>query len=273
VTAVGDVKETAEEVHDSDGFDKAIRAGFVVYGVIHLMLAWLALQVAFGHSSKAASSTGALQALAHQPLGGFLIWVIAIGMFVLALWRLLEAWVGHDYYDGGKKARKKAVSLLKAILYGYIGYSAITVATGSQSGGGSQSTTAQLLNMTGGQLIVGAIGLAIIGYGGNLAHRGWSEKFLEHLDAEGKSGEAGKAYTWVGKIGHIAKGIALALVGGLFCYAALTHDAKKSGGLDQALQKVVQQPFGQVLLAAIAVGIACYGLFCFARARHLSRSA
>jgi hypothetical protein len=33
---------------------------------------------------------------------------------------------------------------------------------------------------------------------------------------------------------------------------------------------VLQQPFGPVLLVLIAAGIACYGLFCFARARHLS---
>jgi hypothetical protein len=271
---VGDVKQTAEQVHDSDKFDIAIRAGFVVYGVIHLMLGWLALQIAFGHSSKTASNTGALQALAHQPMGGFLIWVVAIGMLLLALWRLLEGWVGHDYEEGAKKVRKKATSFGKAILYGYLGYSAVTIALSPKKskGGGSSSTTAKLLNMTGGQLIVGAIGLAIIGYGVYLAYRGWSEKFLEHLDAEGKSGDAGRAYTLVGKVGHIAKGTALAMVGGLFVYAAVSHDAKKSGGLDQALQKVVQQPFGQFILAAIAIGIACYGLFCFARARHLSRS-
>ena len=29
-----------------------------------------------------------------------------------------------------------------------------------------------------------------------------------------------------------------------------------------------EQPFGQVLLTAIALGIAAYGLFCFARARY-----
>jgi len=60
-------------------------------------------------------------------------------------------------------------------------------------------------------------------------------------------------------------------VGGLFLYAGFTHDPKKSGGLDQALHKVLEQPFGQLLLVAIGVGIGCYGLFCFARARHLSR--
>ena len=61
------------------------------------------------------------------------------------------------------------------------------------------------------------------------------------------------------------------VIGGLFVYAAVTHDAQKSAGLDQALQKIVQQPFGQILLALVAVGIACYGVFAFARARHLDR--
>ena len=53
--------------------------------------------------------------------------------------------------------------------------------------------------------------------------------------------------------------------------AAFTHHAKKSGNLDQALHTLLGYPFGQVLLIVIAAGIACYGLFCFARARHLSR--
>ena len=57
----------------------------------------------------------------------------------------------------------------------------------------------------------------------------------------------------------------------LFCYAGVTHEPGKSGGLDEALSTLLQQPFGPVMLIAIGVGIACYGLFCFARARHLDR--
>lgn len=275
VSDMSEVKQQAEEAHESDGFDYAIRGGFVVYGVIHLALAWLALQIAFGHHQKQASSTGAIQTLARQPFGGFLVWVIAIGMFVLALWRVLEAWVGHEYAEGGKKWRKKAVSLGKAIIYGSIGVSALGVALGSGGGkkgkSGTDSFTAKVLDLPFGQVLVGAIGLAIIAYGANMAYRGWTEKFLEHLDAEGKSSEASTAYRWVGKVGYIAKGAAVAAVGGLFLYAAFTHDAKKSGGLDQALEKIAAQPYGQVLLTLVAAGIACYGLFCFARARHLSR--
>jgi Domain of Unknown Function (DUF1206) len=93
---------------------------------------------------------------------------------------------------------------------------------------------------------------------------------MENLDARGTAGDVGDVYRLVGKIGYIAKGAAFVIVGALFVAAAVTHHAQKSGGLDNALHAVLQQPFGQVLLVLIGAGIACYGLFCFARARHLS---
>ena len=253
--------------------DHAIRVGLVAYGIVHLLVGWLALQLAFGEKEDSASNSGALHYLAQQPMGGVLVWMIAVGMFFLVLWRLLEFGFGYrDESDDTKRWRKRATSLFKAVIYGAIGWSAVQVATHSGGGGGgADSTTAKLMDLPGGQLIVGLVGLAIIGYGGSLVYRGWTEKFREHLDAQGQSGQDGSVYVLMGKIGYIAKGVAIAIVGGLFGYAAITHDPKKSGGLDQALQTVLEQPFGQVLLTAIAIGIAAYGVFCFARAKHLSR--
>jgi hypothetical protein len=264
---------TAESVHRSPWLDHAIRAGLVAYGVVHLLVGWLALQLAFGDKEDQASNSGALHYLAQQPMGGVLVWLIAVGMFLLVVWRLLEFAFGYpEESDDTKRWRKRATSLGKAVIYGAIGWSAVKTATGDGGGkGGTDSTTATIMQWPGGQLIVGAIGLAIIAYGISLVVRGWTEKFRENLDAQGQSGQDGSAYVLLGKVGYISKGVAIAIVGGLFGYAAVTHDAKKSGGLDQALQTVLEQPFGQVLLVAIGAGIAAYGLFCFARAKHLSR--
>ena len=264
-------QQMGRQAHQSDWLDHAVRAGLVAYGLVHLMIAWLALQLAFGQSEGSASSSGALHELAQQPFGQVLVWLIAIGMFLLVIWRGIEAVAGHQDEEGGKRLRKRLGSAGKGILYAVIGISALQTATGSGSKGGQDSTTAKLMDLPAGQFIVVAVGLAVIAYGGFLVYRAWTEKFAEHLDAEGKSGDSGSAYIWFGKAGYCSKGIAIGIVGGLFVYAGFTHDAKKSGGLDQALQKVLEQPFGQWLLAAIAVGIACYGLVCFARARHLSR--
>ena len=167
--------------------------------------------------------------------------------------------------------RDRAKSLLKAAIYAAVAWSAVKTAVGNGSSGGTDSATASLMNLPGGQVIVGVIGLAIVAYGAGQFWSGWTERFTKHLDAEAHGGADGAAYRWFGKVGYIAKGVAITIVGGLFCYAALTHRARESGGLDQALQTIRDQPLGQVLLLAIAVGLACYGLFCLARARHLRR--
>jgi hypothetical protein len=261
------------DTEESHWFDHAIRFGLVAYGVVNLLIAWVALQLAFGDHSENASSQGALRELVQQPFGDVLIWLVALGMFVLTLWRGLEAVVGHRDEEGGKKVAKRAWSAGKALIYGAVGVIALQIALGSGSSGGSSSDsmTAKIMDLPAGPWLVGLVGLAIVGYGISQIVMAWTEKFTKHLDAEGKSGDTGTAYLWFGKIGYCAKGVAIGLVGVLFLYAAVTHDPQKSGGLDQALGKLLQQPFGPFMLGLIAVGIACYGLFCFARARHLSR--
>ena len=272
MTEIGNrADRVGREVQHSKALDRGVRVGMVAYGVVHLVVAWLALQLALGQHGRNASQKGAMQTLAKQPFGPLLLWLIAGGMALLVLWRLSEVLVGHQEYDGGKRWRKRATSGFKAIMYGYIAVLAFRYAVGSHSKSNSTGYTAKLMNQSYGPWLVGAIGVAIVVYGLAYARRGWTEKFLENLDARGTLGDTGTAYRWVGKIGYIAKGVAFMVVGGLFVAAGVTHHAKRSGGLDQALHTVLQQPFGPVLLILIAVGIACYGLFCFARARHLSR--
>ncbi|CAA9388322.1 MAG: hypothetical protein AVDCRST_MAG60-1362 [uncultured Nocardioides sp.] len=273
---MGQVADKADrlgrQADQSDWIDHAVRAGLVAYGLVHLIVAWLAAQLALGEKSENASNTGALHALSEQPMGAVLVWGVAIGMLLLVAWRVLEFATGfREESDDAKRWRKRAGSLGKAVIYAALAWSAFKTAIGDGSGGGTDTTTAKLMNLPGGQLIVGALAVGIIAYGISLIVRGWTEKFTEHLDAAGQSGTDGSAYVLFGKIGYIVKGIAIILIGGLFGYAAITHQAKKSGGLDQALQTVLEQPFGVVMLLAIALGIACYGLFCFARARHLDR--
>lgn len=260
-----------DEAEDHRWIDHGVRAGMVAYGVVHLIIAWLALQLAFGDAGGSASSSGALQQIAQEPFGGVALWLVVIGMVLLVLWRLLEAVAGHEGEEGGELWRHRAVSVLKALLYGYLAFTAAKVAVGDSSGGGTDGTTATVMALPAGQVLVGLAGLAVMVYGGTLVYRSYSEKFRENLASGATSGEVGKAVVLIGKAGYAAKGVALIIVGGLFCYAALTHDASKSGGLDQALQQVREQTYGRVLLTVVALGIGCYGVFCFARARYLRR--
>ena len=260
------------KVDNSNLLDHAVRVGLVSYGIVHLLIAWLALQLAFGERAGKASSGGALHELAQSGLGQVSLYVVAAGFGALIVWQALEAAVGHRDEDGKKRVWKRVVSGVKVLIYGALALSALKVAMGSSSqGSGTDTWTAKLMAAPGGVLLVGAVGLGLLGVAGALMWRGWTEKFRSKLDVNGKTGQDGRAYVLFGKVGYIAKGVALAIVGGLFLYAAWTHDPKKSGGLDAALTQLLEQPFGTPLLAAMAAGIACYGLFCFAWARHLDR--
>lgn len=261
------------DAHESEWVDRAARAGLVAYAAVYLLIGWLALQLAFGDREGKPSSSGAMHQLAEQPFGGVLIWAVSVGMFLLVVWKVLDAAFGHrDEEDGGKRTRRRLESAGKAVMYAAIGLSGVRVATGSGSSGKGQETwTAKLMNLTGGQLLVGLVALAIIGYGLYQGYQAWTEKFADKLDAEGRSGTTGTAYIAFGKAGYTARGVAFVVVGGLFAYAAITHDAAKSGGLDQALFEVLDTPLGPVLLCLIGAGLACYGVFTLARARHLAR--
>lgn len=266
--------DVGRKVDHSDGLDHAVRFGMVVFGLVHLVIAWLALRLSFGNGSQEASGTGALRELAQQPFGAVLLWLVAAGMTLLVVWRLLEAAVSHRHDDGVTLWRERAVDVLSAVIYGAIAVSAVSVVTGSGSGGGSSTEdtmSAKVMQWPGGQWLVAAVGLGIIGYGATLVVRGLGESVTEYLQTQGQTGVDGRSYVLLGRVGHVAKGVVIGLVGGLFVFAGLTHDPSDSGGLDEALTTVLGQPFGPYLLATMALGIAAYGVFCFACARHLDR--
>jgi hypothetical protein len=50
--------------------------------------------------------------------------------------------------------------------------------------------------------------------------------------------------------------------------AAWTADAQDVKGLDGALKSFLALPFGRALLTVVALGIAGYGVYSFARARY-----
>lgn len=264
------MKSGARRADENGWVDHLARVGLVAYGVVHLLIAWVALQLAFGGSKQEASSKGAFEELSSQPFGGAALWAVAIGLALLVLWRVIEAAVGHTDQEGSDRRRKRAASAGKAVLYGALAFTAFRTVTGD-SGGGGKSMTATVLGWPGGQVLVVLAGLVVMGYGGWTAYRGWSDKFMEHLDAEGRSGEVGNVYRWFGRVGYVAKGVSIGIVGALVVGAGWTHSGKQDKGLDDALRTVLEQPFGPFLLAVIAAGLACYGLFCFARAKHLDR--
>jgi hypothetical protein len=254
--------KSAQQVRHSQWYGVAITVGLVGYGVVHLLIAWIALQLAWGQSSQEASQQGALQELAGKPLGGVMLWIVAIGLFALVIWRALEVTYGDLDLE------KKLSSVGRGIVYLVLGVSAVKVAVGSggSSSGQQQTISARVMAHGPGRVLIVMVGLAIVGIGAYHVYKAVTKKFTEDLTPGVPDGTI-----LVGRIGYAAKGVAFIVVGALFAWAAIDYDPKKAGGLDTALRTIKGQPFGSVLLTVLAAGFAAFGIYAFIWSRNAHR--
>ncbi|MCV7300362.1 DUF1206 domain-containing protein [Mycobacterium barrassiae] len=259
----------ADRATDSDAFEYTARAGFAVSGVLHLLVGYIVLRIAFGSGGNADQS-GALATLAGQTGGAVILWVAAIGLVALGLWRVAEAIVGSKPGEGSGPNRddtpawKRAKSLGLAIVNFAIALSAARFAMGSgqQSSQQNAGLSAQLMQSGWGKSLLVAVGLGLIGVGGYHVYKGVSKKFIKDLRVDGGAG-----ITAVGISGYAAKGLVLAGAGLLVIVATLQADPSKAAGLDAAVKTLGQAPFGKFLLILAALGIAAFGAYSFVRAR------
>ncbi|MFF0269387.1 DUF1206 domain-containing protein [Kribbella sp. NPDC004536] len=250
---------TAQEVRHSRAYEMAITLGLVAYGLVYLLVAWIALQLAFGKPAPEASQQGALQELAQTPLGGVLLWIVAAGLFVLVVWRVLEVGWGH------LGLQKRLSSTGRGIVYIVLGVSAVKVAVGAggSSTGTQRTLSARLMAHPAGRVLIVGVGVVIIGIACYQLYKAITKKFTDDL-----AGGVSDVTILLGRIGYAAKGLAFLVVGGLFGWAAISYEPQKAGGLDTALHTIKDQPFGAALLTVLAAGIACFGLYCFIWSRN-----
>ena len=264
MTQPSNVTRAADKAEGHPVLQHGARAGYALNGFLHLMIAWIAIQIAWFASGRSADQSGALQTLAGSSLGRLALWVAALGFLALGLWQLASA-VAVRTRGKSSQWADKVKGISKSVLYLALAWTSFSFAKGRPSSSKAQSAdfTATLLQHSGGRLLVAIIGLVIIGVGTYHVVKGWTRKFLADL-----SENPGRLATRAGVIGYIAKGIALALVGVLFVTAAAQNSASKATGLDGALRSIREQAFGPGLLTVVGLGIAAYGLYSFARARH-----
>lgn len=267
MTTASSGKAAVGAAQNSTIFRTLARIGYVVLGIVHIVIGAIAISVAQGAGGEADQS-GAMQQVASWPFGGFLLWIIAIGLFALGLWQIVEAFLVQET-DSKRKWGYRAKYVGTAVAYIAIGVTALTYALGGRqdSSESSQTLSAQILAAPGGVFLLVLVGLVILGVGVAFVYRGAKRKFEKQLDLPASEAPR-KGIVTFGMVGYIAKGIAVGVVGVLFVIAALTHDPEKASGLDGALKSLVELPFGTFILWLVGAGLIIYGVYCFARARY-----
>lgn len=253
-----EITRAVREVGDSSVIEGGARLGYAANGLLHLLIAWLAVQVALLGSSAHADQSGALASLTGHLVGTVTLWAAAVSLALLSVWQLTEAIVR-------RKSSVRAKSAAKAIGYAAIAWSAVAFLRGSGSDSSAQTVdlTESLMQRPLGQLLVGMVGVVVLIVAVYHVYKGWTRRFLRDLTEH-----PGQWAVLAGRWGYLAKGVALALVAMLFLLAAIRATPGEATGLDGALRSLLGLPGGVVPMILIAAGFAAYGVYSFARSRY-----
>lgn len=243
------------------------RAGFAVSGILHLLIGLVAIRLSMGGQGDADVS-GAVEQLAGQPAGPVLLWSSFVACVALAVWQTSDAVFDFEHLQAKKKAAKKAKAALQAVVYAGLAVSlgSFAIGAGKDHSRSTSDLTIAVMKAPGGFVLLLTVGAAIAVAGSVYAIRGFRQSFAEHLRLPA-SQQARLAVTVLGVAGYAAKGIALLLVGLLVIIATIKVRPEESTGLDGGLKGLRDQPFGMYMLAAVGVGLICYGVFMMVRAK------
>lgn len=268
---MGEAKQHAEKAADRPEARGLARWGLVSKGALYLLVGVIAADVAIGGGKRVQDRQGALAATADTWLGKALVVALAIGLLGYAVWRFAEAVLGRPLEGVEKEGWPKRLGYLARAVW-YLGLFAVAVsvlAGSDESSGGEDRFTGWVLELPFGRWLVAGLGLAILGAGAYNVWRGVTAKFRDRLKTRKMSDAEDTAFTFLGVVGHIARGVVVfGLIGFFLVRAAWQYDPEEAIGLDGALAKVLRADYGGMLLAVVAAGLIAYSLYCFAEARY-----
>lgn len=236
------------------------RFGLASRGLVYLLLALIAVEIAGGGSSSQASDQGVFEVIARQPLGRAALVAVAAGFVCMAAWQATNA------ISKKSEWKDRALAAAKGLLYLSLAGSAAVVVAIHESSQNQQviDFTAQLMKAPGGRVALGVLGLGVIAGGVALFVRS-----IRHVastsEIDLRSAPLGRRrlVEVAGIAGKTARAIIVASIGYFILEAAITFDPNHAKGLDGALRSIVQQPFGAPVLGVIALGLASFGCYSF----------
>lgn len=280
--AAGSTQSTSTSIDKdlSKGIEWLARAGYAAKGVVYAVIGVLAVRLALGAGGDATGSREALGELASAPFGMIALGLVTLGLVGYAVWRMVQAFADPEAEvsddSGAKRWAKRSFYFASGVIYLLLAYYGATLVLGgsgggtgggggSGGGGPSQSRVAQLMSMTWGAWLVGAVGVGIICRGLVQFAKVYTSSFKERI----RSFDLGPAPTiWTlraSRMGLTARGIVFALIGGSIVDAAATRDPGAARGLEGVLEMFVTRPW---LLGAMGVGLFGYAVFQWVKARY-----
>jgi hypothetical protein len=262
-------RQIVHNTSTSAAMENLARFGYVVRGLVYVVIGVLALQVALGGGGALTDPQGAIAVMGTSAPGAILLYLILVGLVGYGLWGFIRAVMDPLHKGGGVKrtlARMGyAVSgvsyvLLAVATYGLITGGAAAASSGAQTAQ-AQQTAATILALSWGAYAVAGVAIVIMAVGIIQITAGVQRKFDEQKARNPLTSGQKRWMVPVSQFGFAARGLVFALIGVFLFSAAYTHDGSKAQGIDGVLSALLVQPAGPWLLGVVALGLIAFGFF------------
>ena len=262
------------------GLRAVSRLGLVCRGAVYFLVGYLALRLALaahGRMGEPASSAGAVQAAVAGAWGRVPLVLLVAGLGAYALTQLVEAVFRPSHATSTTGGwRQRAVSSWGCLLYLAFCLSTARLLVGTPAKETAQSEqrqdagiTADLLRTGWGRLLLVLAGVLVVAAGVETGRRSVRLDFRERFTAEHMSRPLAILTRALGGFGCIARSVVIVLVGVFILKAAVLSSATQAKGLDAIFRSVAtSSSYGSWLVALLASGLLCYGLYCLLEARY-----
>jgi hypothetical protein len=255
------------------------RLGLACRGTVYLLVGYLAFRLALaahGRKGEPASSAGAVQAAVDPAWGRVPLVLLVAGLAAYALTQLLEAVFRPARAAGAMgRWRQRAVSSWGFVLYSVFCLSTARLLAGTPPQQTARSEqrqdtgmTADLLRTGWGKALLLLVGILVVAGGLEAGRRAVRLNFRERFTDEHMSRALAMLTRALGAFGSVARAVVFVLVGVFLVKAAVLSSADQTKGLDAIFRSVASSPYGSWLLALLACGLFCYGLYCLVEARY-----
>lgn len=250
-------------------FEKFARFGLVSKGIVYCLMGILSVLAALGLSRENGDKAEAFKVIYGQPFGQVILVVIALGLLGYVMLRFFQAFKDIDNKGNDMKGIFDRIGYtLSAFLYLGIGTYALKLVFGSSGGDDGDSrqfVVSKILEYPGGQYAIGIAALIVIGMGIYQIFRGITGKFMKRIHLLRSNMK--DAFKLTGTIGYISRGIVLGIIGYFLAHAAWRSNAEEAQGTGEAFD-FLQNEFGSVMMAIVALGMVGYGAFTFVKAKY-----
>lgn len=252
-------------------FEKLARLGLVSKGIVYFLMGTLSVLAAMGLSNENGDKAEAFKLIYEQPYGRVILIAIALGLLGYVMLRFFQAFKNTENKANDFKGILDRIGFgMSALLYLAIGVYAIRlVFEGAKSSDGEsdsrQFIVSKIFEYPGGEYVVGIASIIVIGMGIYQFIRGVTGKFMKKVNLY--KSEMKDAFKTAGTVGYISRGIVLTIIGYFLFHAAWLSNPDEAKGTGAAFD-FLQNNFGSVLMALVAVGLAGYGVFCVVKAKY-----